>query len=149
MRDSRESKDTPAFGVNAAKVEDKKKGKKKDPKEVTCYNCNKLEHYADQYQESQKSKNYYQSQQSPCRRLVLEKRLWNISPAFITWSSSRTRIYSSFDQLKEWGQCHLSNFRQATGPPYQTNRRRGPKNWRHYARHLWNGSCSLFGGRQG
>ena len=47
-RDSRESKDTPASGVNVIKVGDKKRRRKKrDPREVTCYNCNELDHYAD------------------------------------------------------------------------------------------------------
>ena len=55
-RDSREPTDstTPATGVNVAEVGDKKKKKKKkkrDASEVTCYNCNKLGHYADQYPE--------------------------------------------------------------------------------------------------
>ena len=41
-RDSRESRDTLASRVNAAEVGDKKRRrKKKDSKEVTCYNCNK------------------------------------------------------------------------------------------------------------
>ena len=53
-RDSRESKDTPASGVNVTEVGDKKKRRKrKDPSEVTCYNCNKLEHYADKCPEPQ------------------------------------------------------------------------------------------------
>ena len=46
-RDSRESRDIPASGVNAAEVGDKKRRKKKDSSKVTCYNCNKLGHYAD------------------------------------------------------------------------------------------------------
>ena len=51
-RDSREPRDStiPATRVNAAEVRDKKKKKKKkkrDASEVTCYNCNKLGHYAD------------------------------------------------------------------------------------------------------
>ena len=45
---SRKSRDTPTFGVNAAKVGDKKRRrKKKDPREITYYNCNKLGYYAD------------------------------------------------------------------------------------------------------
>ena len=57
-RDFRESRDTPAFGVNATKVGDKKRRrKKKDPKKVTYYNCNKVGHYADQCPEPRKPKN--------------------------------------------------------------------------------------------
>ena len=55
--DSRESKDTPASGVNAAEVRDKKRRKKKDLSKVIYYNCNKLEHYADLYSEPRKPKN--------------------------------------------------------------------------------------------
>ena len=61
-RDSREPRDstTPATRVNAAEVGDKKKKKKKkkrDASKVTCYNCNKLGHYADQYPEPRRPKN--------------------------------------------------------------------------------------------
>ena len=56
-RDKKESRDTLASGVNAAKVRDKKKRKKKDPREVTCYNYNKLRYYADQCPEPRKPKN--------------------------------------------------------------------------------------------
>ena len=59
-RDSRKPRDTPVSRVNAAEVGDKKrKRKKKDLKEVTCYNSNKLGHYADQCLKSRKSKNKY------------------------------------------------------------------------------------------
>ena len=56
-RDFRESRDTPASGVNAAEVGDKIKRKRKDQSKVTCYNCNKLRYYADQCLEPQKPKN--------------------------------------------------------------------------------------------
>ena len=57
-KDSRESRDTSASGVNAAKVGDKKRRrKKKGPREITCYNCNKLGQYTDQCSEPQKPKN--------------------------------------------------------------------------------------------
>ena len=56
-RDKRESKNTPASGVNAAEVGDKNRRKRKDPREVMCYNCNKLGYYADQCPEPQKPKN--------------------------------------------------------------------------------------------
>ena len=56
-RDSRESRDIPASRVNAAEVRNKKRRKKKDPSKVTCYNCNKLGHYADVCPELRKLKN--------------------------------------------------------------------------------------------
>ena len=56
-RDKRESRDTPASEVNATEVGDKKRRKKKDLREVTCYNCNKQGHYADQRPEPWKLKN--------------------------------------------------------------------------------------------
>ena len=51
-RDSIKPRDSiiPATRVNAAEIGDKikkKKKKKRDISEITCYNCNKLEHYAD------------------------------------------------------------------------------------------------------
>ena len=46
-RDKKESWDTLVSEINAAEVGDKKKRKRKDPREVTCYYCNKLGHYAD------------------------------------------------------------------------------------------------------
>ena len=48
-KDSKESKEstTPASGVNGAEVGGKgRRRNKKDPSKVTCYNCNKLGHYA-------------------------------------------------------------------------------------------------------
>ena len=61
-RNSRKPRDftTRATGVNAAEFGDKKrrkKKKKKDASEVTCYNCNKLESYADQCLEPRRPKN--------------------------------------------------------------------------------------------
>ena len=39
-RDSREFRDTPISGINTTRVKDKKRRrKKKDPREVMCYNC--------------------------------------------------------------------------------------------------------------
>ena len=46
-RDKPKESTTPASGVNAAEVGGKGRGRnKKDPSKVTCYNCNKLGHYA-------------------------------------------------------------------------------------------------------
>ena len=57
-RNSKESRDTPASRINITEVgNEKKRRKEKDPREVTCYNYNKLEHYADQYPEPWKPKN--------------------------------------------------------------------------------------------
>ena len=57
-RDSRESRDTPASGFNVTEVgEKKRRRKRKDPSEITCYNCNKPGHYANKYPEPRKSKN--------------------------------------------------------------------------------------------
>ena len=58
-KDKKDSKNsaTPATGINMAKVEDKKKRRKKDESEVTCFNCNKKIHYVNNCREPWKSKN--------------------------------------------------------------------------------------------
>ena len=56
-RDSRDST-TPTSGVNAeVSRSERRKKKKKDVKKITCYNCNKLRHDADQCLDPWKSKN--------------------------------------------------------------------------------------------
>ena len=53
-----ESRDIPASRVNVTEVGDKTRRKKrKNPKEVMYYNCNKLGHYVDQSPESRTPKN--------------------------------------------------------------------------------------------
>ena len=57
-RDSRESRDTSASVIIVTKVgEKKRRRKRKDLSDVTCYNCNKLGHYADKCPLPRKSKN--------------------------------------------------------------------------------------------
>ena len=57
-KDSRESRDTSTSRVNVTEVGDKKmRWKRKDPSKVTCYNFNKLGHYANKCLEPRKSKN--------------------------------------------------------------------------------------------
>ena len=59
-REPREDSTTPASGVNTAEVGEGGKSSrknKKDPSEVTCYNCNKKRHFADKCREPRKSKN--------------------------------------------------------------------------------------------
>ena len=57
-RNSRESRDTSASEVNVTEVGNKKRWRKrKDPREVMYYNCNKPGHYVDQCPKSRKSKN--------------------------------------------------------------------------------------------